>query len=153
MEPRRRVAFGPIRSQRIGAACSIPLTLLITFGRESVAAALALALVGVVSTYRALRMGIEIRDNQLIVRNLLSSISTDLSDIQSAQFRRARGALYRLVLERSGGERIQSDGASALRRAFPELGTDETRQEKRARESVMAFLEGTQVTFLPASDD
>lgn len=145
-----RVAQGPIRQQRVGAAFSLPFLIALGFGDlTGYGSLVASGAVGIVAVYRALRMGLERRGDVLIITNLLSSTAVEVRAVESAHFERARGPVYRLCLKQNAGSLVRVDGVSITRRAFPELGTDPTRNEIRAREAVAGLLEGTGVTLGP----
>ena len=147
----KRLGFGPIRSRRITSAIYLPALILAFYWAELVPAVrIALVVLSGSATYRALRMGIVIGDESLLVRNLVNSTSLPLNGIQTVQFRRGRRqAMYRLVLTSDGLGDVIAHGVSTRRRAFPEISPDPTRDEKRAARKVKAFFQGTDVEYLP----
>lgn len=149
MNSYRRLGLGPVRKQRIGAAISIPLVVLWYYWADlSIPLKLVISLVGGFGVLRALAMGVEIKGDKLIIRNFISSTSTDITAVESAQLYKPRGGKYLLAVETEGGGLITSSGVSAYGRAFPELGSSETRHQRRIREKVEAFFGGTSVTFI-----
>jgi len=146
------IGFGPIRQQRIGAGTSIPLLILVAFwGEVPPIMRVVIILIGGFAAYRAFRMGIERRGEKLIVRDFLTSVTIDLSAVQSVQFHKVRGVVYRLTLKTQSGQVVGANGVSTNRRAFPEISPDRTRQEERARARLETFFQATHVSYVPPS--
>lgn len=149
MEIKRQLRIGPVRRQRIGAAISVPIVILANFWAQiSSPAKLVLLLLGVLATYRAVRMGVEIAGDKVIVRNFLTSISVELQSVRSAQLIKPRGGLYRLALTHETGAVIIASGVTAFGEALP-LPFVETRRVGRAKEKVEELFRDTQVSCRP----
>lgn len=147
----KRLGFGPIRSKRITSTTYLPALVLAFSWAELVPVVrIAIVVLSGAATYRALRMGIVVGDEGLVVRNLVNSTSLPLSEIQSVQFRRGRRQpMYRLVLTSDGVGDVVAQGVSTRRRAFPDISPDPPRDEMRAARKVKAFFRGTNIEYLP----
>jgi len=148
---RGALRLGPVRMQRITSSVFIPALLLAFYWRDlGPAGRILVILVTTATAYRAFRMGIEFREDRLVVNNFATTPAIESASVRSVQFRKIpRRTMHRLVLTCEGHDDVICEGVSTRRRAFPEISPDPTRDEVRTTRKVEAFLLGTHIVYVP----